>query len=137
MPTRNRILVTLLAAGSIALAIPPSVAADPMSEHIDCHGQYEALGHREGVPPMMKGLKLTSEQRARISGLRKQDADLMDEKLKHVRDTRMQLDEMLMRGEYDELEVKKLTEEGGRVMAELEQLRARQQHHCRAFRTPA
>lgn len=137
MSTPSLTLAILLAAG-LSLAVPLSAeAGGPPGAAYNCLGPQAAQGHRDGVPPMMKGLKLTAEQQARIAELRKQDADLMDEKFKHFRDTRMQLDEMQMKGEYDELQVKKLTEEGAQVMAELEQIRARQQHQMMDILTPA
>ena len=137
MKTFNHTLAMFLAASSIALAVPLAVEARPMGgDADDCRGPNAMQGHRDGVPPSLAALKLTSEQRERISALRRQDADLMDEKFKHVRDTRAQLDEMEMRGEYDEVKVRMLTEEGARVMAEMAQIRARQQHQMMAILTP-
>lgn len=138
MKTLNRTLAVFLAASSIALAVPLAAQASPMmgGEMEGCRGSQSMKGQRDGMPRMMKGLNLTAEQEARITELRKQDADLMAEKFKAMRDSRTQLHEMQKKGEYDEAKVKALTEQAALAMAEMGQLRARQHHQMMDILTP-
>lgn len=143
MKTRTHALTAFLAASSIALAAPLFVQARPMMGGMDdCNapqamqGKRGSFGDRDGLPPMMKRLKLTSEQEAKITQMRKQDADLMGEKFKAMRDSRAQLHDMQLKGEYDEDQVKALTEKGAQAMAEMGQIRARQHHEMMQVLTP-
>jgi Spy/CpxP family protein refolding chaperone len=86
---------------------------------------------------MMKKLKLTPEQEAKITELRKQDSELISAKYQSMRDSRAQLHEMQKNGDYDEAKVKALTEQGAQAMAEMAQLRARQHHQMMEVLSPA
>lgn len=143
MKTRNHTLTAFLAASSIALAVPLFAQARPMMDGMDGCNAPQAMqgkrgfsGDRDGLPPMMKRLKLTPEQESKITQLRKQDADLMGEKFKTMRDSRAQLHEMQLKGEYDEAQVKSFTEKGAQAMAEMGQIRARQHHEMMQILTP-
>lgn len=141
MNTFKRTLAVFLATSSIALAVPLAANAGPMmggGMEGGCGKGWSEMrgGQRDGVPPMMKKLKLTPEQQTTISELRKQDAALIGEKYQSMRDSRAQLHEMAKKGEYDEAKVKALTEQGGQAMAEMAQLRARQHHQIMEVLTP-
>ncbi|MCB1967597.1 Spy/CpxP family protein refolding chaperone [Accumulibacter sp.] len=139
MNTFKRTLAVFLATSSIALALPPAAHAGPMAGGgMDggCQGHGAMRGQRDGLPPMMKDLKLSPEQETRISELRKQDSALLSEKYESMRDSRRQLREMQKKGDYDEAQVKALTEKGALAMAEMAQLRARQHHQMMEILTP-
>jgi len=136
MKFRNHILTAFLAASSIALAVPLATQARSMDGMEGCERPHAMWGERDGLPPMLKRLNLTDEQKAKVSQLRKQDADLMAEKLKAMCDSRTQLHDMQSKGEYDEAKVKALTEQGARAMAEMGQARARQHHELMQILTP-
>ncbi|MDO9225825.1 MAG: Spy/CpxP family protein refolding chaperone [Pseudomonadota bacterium] len=136
MKFRNHILTAFLAASSIALVVPLTTQARSMGDMGGCDRLHAMQGERDGLPPMMKRLNLTDEQKDKISQLRKQDAGLMAEKFKAMRDARSQLHEMQSKGEYDEAKVKVLTEQGAQTMAEMGQMRARQHHEVMQILTP-
>ncbi|MDD5391125.1 MAG: Spy/CpxP family protein refolding chaperone [Gallionellaceae bacterium] len=136
MKFRNYILTAFLAASSIALAIPLTTQARSMGGMEGCERPHGMRGERDGLPPMMKRLNLTDEQKDKISQLRKQDAGLMAEKFKIMRDSRIQLHELQSKDEYDEAKVKVLTEQGAQTMAEMGQIRARQHHEIMQILTP-
>ena len=141
MNTFKRTLAVFLATSSIALAVPLAANAGPMmggGMEGGCGKGWSEMrgGQRDGVPPMMKKLKLSAEQEAKITELRKQDAELIGDKVKTMRDNRSQMQAMMKAGDYDEAKVKTLTEQGAQAMAEMMQLRARQQHQMMAILTP-
>ncbi|HCZ16797.1 MAG TPA: Spy/CpxP family protein refolding chaperone [Accumulibacter sp.] len=137
MKTLNRTLAMFLAASSIALAVPMTVHADPMIGGMDgCRGSQGMRGEPDGLPRMFRNLNLSTSQEAKIAELRKQDAVLMAEKLKVMRDTRVQLHELLKGETYDDTKVKALTEQGALAMAEMGQLRARQHYQTMQILTP-
>ncbi len=136
MKVRNTILTVLLAAGGIAMAVPLVTQANPMDGMGGCDKPHAMKGERDGLPRMLKRLDLSAEQQDRISALRKQDAGIMAEKFKIMRDSRAQLGDMRMKGEYDEARIKALTEQGAQAMAEMGQLRARQMHEMARILTP-
>ncbi|MBE2258132.1 MAG: Spy/CpxP family protein refolding chaperone [Candidatus Accumulibacter sp.] len=138
MNTLSRHIATFLAASSIALAVPGTAQADPMiGDMPGCRGGQGMAGPRDGLPPMIRKLKLTPEQEAQIVALHKQDAELIGEKLKLMRDSRRQLRELSNADVYDEGKVKALTEQGAQAMAEMGQLRARQHYQTMQVLTPA
>jgi len=136
MKYRNHILTAFLAASSIALVLPLATQARSMGGMEGCEMPHAMKGDRDGLPPMMKRLNLTDEQKDKISQLRKQDAGVMAEKFKAMRDSRTQLREMQAKGEYDAAKVKVLTEQGAQTMAEMGQIRARQHHEMMQILTP-
>lgn len=136
MKFRNHILTAFLAASSIALVLPLTTQARSMGGMEGCEGPHAMQGERDGLPPMMKRLNLTDEQKDKISQLRKQDAGLMAEKFKAMRDSRAQLHDLQSKGEYDAAKVKVLTEQGAQTMAEMGQIRARQLHAMLQILTP-
>lgn len=136
MKVRNKILAALLAASSIALVVPLATQAHPMGGHGGCERSHAMKGESDGLPRMLKRLDLSAEQKEKISALRKQNAGIMAEKFKAVRDNRAQLGDMRMKGEYDEAKIKALTEQGALAMAEIAQLRARQMHEIEQLLTP-
>lgn len=141
MNTFKRSLAVFLATSSIALALPLAANAGPMmggGMGGDCGQGRSAMrgGPGDGLPPMMKKLKLTPEQEAKITELRKQDSELISAKYQSMRDSRAQLHEMQKNGDYDEAKVKALTEQGAQAMAEMAQLRARQHHQMMAVLSP-
>ena len=141
MNTFKRSLAVFLATSSIALALPLAATAGPMmggGMEGGCGQGRSAMrgGPDDGLPPMMKKLKLTPAQEAKITELRKQDSELISAKYQSMRDSRAQLHEMQKNGDYDEAKVKALTEQGAQAMAEMAQLRARQHHQVMAVLTP-
>ncbi|WP_291993513.1 Spy/CpxP family protein refolding chaperone [Candidatus Accumulibacter sp. ACC003] len=137
MKTFKYTLAAFLAASSIALAIPLTVEAAPMGDGMaGCRGSQGMHGPREGLPRMMKKLKLTPEQEAKISDLRKQDAELIGAQLKVMDDSRTQLHELQKSDTYDEAKIKALTEQGAQAMASMGQLRARQHYQMMQILSP-
>ncbi len=136
MNVRTKILAVLLAAGGIAMAVPLATQAHPMGGQGGCERSHAMKGERDGLPRMLKRLDLSAEQKDKISALRKQDAGILAEKFKTLRDNRAQLGDMRMKGEYDEAKIKMLTEQGAQTMAEIAQLRARQMHEIQQLLTP-
>lgn len=136
MKTRNTILAVLLAAGGIAMAVPFATQARPMGGMEGCEHPHAMKGERDGIPRMLKRLDLSDAQKEQIGKLRQQDATALAEKFKIMRDSRAQLRDMRMKGEYDEAKIKALTEQGAQAMAEMGQLRARQMHEMAQILTP-
>lgn len=136
MKVRNKILVALIAAGGIAMAVPLATQARPMGGMDGCEHPHAMQGERDGVPRMLKRLDLSDAQKEQIGKLRQQDATALAEKFKVMRDSRAQLRDMRMKGEYDAAKVKTLTEQGAQAMAEMGQLRARQMHEMAQILTP-
>ena len=99
MNTFKRTLAVFLATSSIALALPLAANAGPMmggGMEGGCGQGRSAMrgGPDDGLPPMMKKLKLTPAQEAKITELRKQDSELISAKYQSMRDSGAQLDEL-------------------------------------------
>lgn len=136
MKVRNTIITVLLAAGGIAMAVPLATQARPLGDMEGCEHPRAMQAERDGMPRLFKRLDLSDAQKAQLEQLRQRDAAVLAEKFKTMRDSRAQLRDMRIKGEYDAAKIKALTERGAMAMAEMGQLRARQMHEMAQILTP-
>lgn len=131
-------------ASSIALGVSlPASANAAGDKNLDCKGSYERHG-RHGefnaashpIPPYLKKLNLTDEQKGKIESLVQNQAQVMHDKIKVMHEAKMELRHIPMSSEYDEAKVKALSESSAKEMAEIAELHARTDHQIYQLLTP-
>ncbi|MCB1887427.1 MAG: Spy/CpxP family protein refolding chaperone [Rhodocyclaceae bacterium] len=141
MKTRNRILVGVLAASSLALAAPFVAHANPFGEdgkracategRHGGHTMRGGMGHHEGkhrdgmgMRGLMRGIDLTEAQRDKLFELRHAQAPAIREQWKAARAAREALRTLPFSGEYSEAQAQALSKQAAQAMAEIGAMRA-------------
>jgi len=131
-------------ASSIALGVSLPVSANTAGDiNPDCKDHYERHGRhgefnaeRRSVPPYLKKLNLTGEQKGKIESLMKNEAQAMRDKGQAMHKSMMELRHISMSSEYDEAKVKTLAESSAKGMAEMVEQRARTDNQIYQLLTP-
>lgn len=138
----KRALTSFIIASSIALGLPLSADARPMTDKPDgCGSQMQMMGERgmfggNHLPPFLRGLNLSEAQRDKIFDLMHAQAPAMRDQAGKMRKAQMELRRLSMSGEYDEAKVKSLSEASAKLMAEMAQMRARTGNQIYQMLTP-
>jgi Spy/CpxP family protein refolding chaperone len=140
MNKRTKIVSAFLAASAIALAVPFAAQARPGGGFdgggCEAHEGKMMRGAKGGGHRMLRQLDLTEAQRDKLFEMRHAMAPKMHAEMKTVRSTSQALRDMMQQGEYDEAQVKRLTEERAGAMSRMAQLRARGQFEMFQLLTP-
>lgn len=134
MTIHNKILGTLLVAGSIALAAPAMAhGMDGMrGGHCGQHHPGGAMMHDEmgpfgggmHLPPFMRELNLSDAQHDKIFKIMHDRAPALRDKAKEVSKANYELHALMFSDKYDEARVRTLSETNAQAMATLAQMRA-------------
>jgi Spy/CpxP family protein refolding chaperone len=123
----NPYLAALLAAGSLALAVP-SVQAHP--------GDGPRAEMRGGGMRMLRGLDLTQEQRDQVFKIFHEQAPAVRERMQAARDAQQALRKSALSGSFDAAQARQLAEAAGKAHAELALMRAETMSKVAALLTP-
>lgn len=131
-------------ASSIALGVSlPVSASTDGDKRVDCKGQYESHGQKgdfnminRSLPPYLKNLNLTKEQKGKIESLVKNEVQVMRDKIKLMRKARLDIRHISMSTQYEESKVKSLSESSAKEMAEMTELHARTDNQIYQLLTP-
>ena len=138
-----RMLASVIAASSIALALPLAAQAAPMGGDRHCSAQQsmegrhgQGHGQRGGMRHMVRGLDLSEQQRDQIFALMHEQRPVMRAKMKEVRNTRQALRALSLSDAFDEAAARQLATQGAQAAAEMAELRARTEARIFQLLTP-
>lgn len=150
-------IAALTIAGSLALAVPFLVSAQPspddgpragpsrmmLKQH--AHWQHRGDGHHRGEhmrgsrghgDGFLRGLDLNEEQRDRIFEIRHAAAPKMREQAKLLREARAEFAKLALSNDYDDAKVQALAERNAKAISEIARLRARSMNEIYKVLTP-
>lgn len=139
---QHMIKACLIASGlALAVSLPLYAAAPMHGPEDDCNGPPRMMGKHgafdaEHLPPYLKELNLSDEQRTKIGEIFKTQGPGLREQFKAGRNTREALRKLSLSSEYTEERAKALSEEGAKLMAEVAQTHARINHAIYEVLTP-
>jgi periplasmic protein CpxP/Spy len=133
--------ILLLAAG-LGLASSQALQARPPMGGPDCdgrgphgHGMMEAFD-ADHLPPFLKSVKLSDEQRSKIGEILKAQGPAMKERFRAGRDSHDALRKLAFSSDYSDEKAKALSEVGVKAMAEAAQAHAHIDHDIYQVLTP-
>jgi len=124
------ILASLLAAGSLALAIP-AAQAQPLE-----HGRAMQARETRGGMGMLRGLDLTEAQRDQVFRIFYDQAPAVRERMKAVRSAREDLRKAAAAPSFDSVRVRQLADAAGKAQADAAYARAETMSRVLAVLTP-
>lgn len=138
-------LKRLIGAGSIALMLAGTAQAQPISDGGRERGEpgmmppHGVAFHDEkgGLPPFLRGLTLTDEQRDKVFAILHAQEPLMREQAKAAQHSHTALNTVALSAQFDETKAKALAESEARAMAAMALLHARSDQQLYALLTPA
>ena len=126
----NPYLAAVLAAGSLAFALP---AAQAHSMH--GHGGYHGQDMRGGLPGL-RGLDLSDAQREQVRGIFKEQAPAMRERMEIARKAHQELRTASLAPSFDGARVRSLADTAAKALADAAVLRAEAMSKVVALLTP-
>lgn len=136
------ILVTPFLAHAQPLAAVDQSCLAKMGHHRtdDGHGFGHRFGRhggeRDGMPPFLRGLKLSEAQKNQIFEIRHKQAPLMRDKAKASRQAMDELRQLSLADRYDEARAKSLARNAADAQAEMALMRAQSEQKIVALLTP-
>ena len=130
MKLSNPFLASLLAAGSLAFAVP-AAQAQPFE-----HGRAMQAHQMRGGMGMLRGLDLTEAQRDQVFKIFHDQAPAMRERMKAARSAQEELRKAASASSFDSARVRQLADAAGKAHADAAYARAETMSRVAAVLTP-